>query len=163
MHDGQMLFDSSMTWNKQSWDVDNVITKLLNDKKIKNTIVVGIWNNGKSRHAEYFPQKPFESLSISEKDSLNKQLRDAGRTTDIFTPISDAYLKSIVEEIIPFITANYSVKNGIKNTLISGSSMGDSFHFMRCVNILKFSAVQHVFPRTGQEHSPWKTTLFQLQ
>jgi predicted alpha/beta superfamily hydrolase len=124
MHDGQMLFDSSMTWNKQSWDVDNVITKLLNDKKIKNTIVVGIWNNGKSRHAEYFPQQPFESLSISEKDSLNKQLRDAGRTEDVFAPISDAYLKCIVEEIIPFISENYSVKKGRKNTLISGSSMG---------------------------------------
>jgi hypothetical protein len=26
MHDGQMLFDSSITWNKQEWGVDETIS-----------------------------------------------------------------------------------------------------------------------------------------
>ena len=29
MHDGQMLFDASTTWNKQEWGVDEVIGKLI--------------------------------------------------------------------------------------------------------------------------------------
>jgi predicted alpha/beta superfamily hydrolase len=124
MHDGQMLFDSSMTWNHQAWEVDQVVSTLLNTNKIKNTIVVGIWNNGKARHAEYFPQKPFESLSDSSKLSLSKQLQVAGRTDSLFSPISDSYLKCIAEEIHPMIKATYSIKKGRKNTFIAGSSMG---------------------------------------
>jgi enterochelin esterase-like enzyme len=34
MHDGQMLYDSTTTWNKTSWDVDDVLTQLLNERKI---------------------------------------------------------------------------------------------------------------------------------
>ena len=60
MHDGQMLFDAATTWNKQAWDVDDVVADLTKNKKINDLIVVGIWNGGESRHADYFPQKPFE-------------------------------------------------------------------------------------------------------
>ena len=57
MNDGQMLFDGSISWNKQEWKVDEWMTALVRLKKIRNTIVVGIWNNGKYRHAEYYPEK----------------------------------------------------------------------------------------------------------
>ena len=70
MHDGQMLFDSAITWNKQEWQVDETITDLIRSKKIINTIVVGIWNGGSERHNEYTPQKPFESLPLSYTDSI---------------------------------------------------------------------------------------------
>lgn len=72
MHDGQMLFDSATTWNKQSWDVDDVISRLLREKKIKELILVGIWNGGASRHADYFPQKAFQLLTQAERDSIYK-------------------------------------------------------------------------------------------
>jgi predicted alpha/beta superfamily hydrolase len=124
MHDGQMLFDSSTTWNKQSWDVDDKLTQLLKDKEIKNTIVVGIWNNGVNRHAEYFPQKPFESFSKQEKDSISIELQRIGRTDSFFMPISDNYLKCIVEEIKPMIDETFAVRKGRKHTFIMGSSMG---------------------------------------
>ena len=67
MHDGQMLYDSELTWNKQSWNVDDVISDLITNKKIQNTIIVGIWNDQKLRHTDYFPQKPFESLTANRK------------------------------------------------------------------------------------------------
>ena len=67
MHDGQMLFDSTTTWNHTAWEVDDVVTKLLNENKIKDVIVVGIWNGGKTRHADYFPQKPYQSLIQDQK------------------------------------------------------------------------------------------------
>lgn len=33
MHDGQMLFDSTHTWNHQEWCVDETLTKLLKEKR----------------------------------------------------------------------------------------------------------------------------------
>lgn len=124
MHDGQMLFDSTTTWNHQSWEVDEVATKLMKEGKIQNTIVVGIWNAGKQRHANYFPQKPYDNLSPNEKDTVISQLQKAGRTDQTFQPNSDNYLKFIVTELKPFIDKKYKVHKDRKHTYIAGSSMG---------------------------------------
>ena len=78
MHDGQMLFDSSITWNKKSWDIDKTVSRLLDEGKLEEFIVVGIWNGDKSRHADYFPQKPFESLDINQKDLVLNAARNNG-------------------------------------------------------------------------------------
>ncbi len=124
MHDGQMLFDSSTTWNKQTWNVDDVATQLMQAGKIQNVMVVGIWNAGKARHANYFPQKPFESLNQAQKDSITKALQQKGRTTLDFQPNSDNYLKFLVSELKPMIDKKYNVYTDRKHTFIAGSSMG---------------------------------------
>ena len=124
MHDGQMLFDSAINWNHQEWGVDETLGRLIKEKKVKDCIVVGIWNTTK-RHVEYFPQKAFDYLSDSEKTDLlnitvgeNKiLLMDGG-------PISDNYLKFIVSELKPFIDSNFSTLTDQPYTFISGSSMG---------------------------------------
>lgn len=124
MQDGQGLYDSSITWNHQSWDVDDVISKLLRENKIKNVIVVGVWNGQTQRHAEYFPQKPFDQMTQVEKDTVTAQLQRASRTKEVFQPIADKYLKFIVTELKPFIDKNYSTYKNAENTFIAGSSMG---------------------------------------
>ena len=124
MHDGQILFDSANTWNKTAWEADDAATKLLREHKVKNFIIVGIWNGGKSRHSDYFPQKPFEALSQDQKDFITKQLQSAGKTTEVFQPKSDGYLKFIVSELKPYIDKTFSTKADRKNTFIAGSSMG---------------------------------------
>ncbi len=124
MHDGQMLYDTATAWNKQAWDVDDVLTKLKKSNQIKDVIVVGVWNSGTTRHPDYFPQKPYESLTQIEKDTITAQLQRAGRTKEVFKPISDNYLKFLVTELKPFIDKNYSTKTNRKNTFIAGSSMG---------------------------------------
>ena len=124
MHDGQMLFDASTTWNKQSWNADEVANKLIKERKVKDFIIVGVWNAGKYRHANYFPQKPFESLSAEQKNFVTKQLQSAGRVNDGFSPNSDNYLKFLVKELKPFIDSNYPVYRDKDHTFISGSSMG---------------------------------------
>ncbi len=124
MHDGQMLFDSTTTWNHQSWNVDDVVTRLIEEEKIRDVVVVGVWNSGKQRHADYFPQKPFESLTLVEKDTVIRQLQQAGRTTEIFQPNSDNYLKFLVSELKPVIDKKYRVHTGPRHTFIAGSSMG---------------------------------------
>jgi enterochelin esterase-like enzyme len=123
MHDGQMLFDSTINWNKQEWGIDEILGRLMKEKKIKECIVVGIWNTT-LRHSEYFPQKPFESLNSKEKEFVTKQLQSVGRTTDPFQPISDNYLKFIVNELKPFIDKTYSTYTDKSHNYIAGSSMG---------------------------------------
>jgi pimeloyl-ACP methyl ester carboxylesterase len=119
-----MLFDSTTTWNKQEWKVDETVSSLIKENKIKACIVVGIWST-ELRHAEYFPQKPFESLPKAFRDSLvvfGKRNED----TPLFKASvqSDNYLKFIVEELKPYIDKTYSTKSDQKNTFIAGSSMG---------------------------------------
>jgi enterochelin esterase-like enzyme len=124
MHDGQMLYDGDQTWNKQTWDVDRVVTDLLKKNKISNLIIVGIWNDEQTHHQDYFPAKPFEQLKQIEKDTISAQLQRAGRTKEIFHPKSDNYLKFIIEELKPYIDNKYSVYTNRDNTFIAGSSMG---------------------------------------
>ncbi len=125
MHDGQMLFDSTTTWNKQEWGVDETMHQLLADGKIRNCIVVGIWNNGKTRHSDYFPQKPFESLPQQLQDSLLNFAKRNQQTALFATAVnSDNYLRFLVAELKPYIDSHFSTKKGPKNTFIAGSSMG---------------------------------------
>lgn len=123
MHDGQMLFDSTITFNQSEWGVDECLTQLIREGKIKNTIIVGIWNTKENRHQEYFPQKPYQSLSKDEKEKVGLSLEKIGMSKE-FKPTSDNYLKFIVEELKPFIDNTYSTFQNKENTFIAGSSMG---------------------------------------
>jgi predicted alpha/beta superfamily hydrolase len=125
MHDGQMLFDSANTWNHQEWGMDETAGQLIKEKKIKSFIIVAIWNGGVYRHADYFPQKPFESMTDSEKENIYKAIRQNG--SDIFQGkkiSSDNYLLFITKELKPFIDKNYRTLVDRANTFIAGSSMG---------------------------------------
>lgn len=124
MDDGQMLFDSTMTWNQESWKVSQTATRLMREGKVKRFIVVGIWNIPKLRFPNYFPQKPYETLSASQKDTISKVLQKFGVSNGNFEPNSDNYLKFLVQELSPYIDKNYSVYTGRKHTFIAGSSMG---------------------------------------
>ncbi|MFN9999067.1 MAG: alpha/beta hydrolase, partial [bacterium] len=125
MQDGQMLFDSTLTWNKQEWCVDETISSLQQENKIKDCIVVGIWNTGAGRHSEYFPQKPFESLPKNLQDSVYNAYRSGGRSIFGGKPIiSDRYLLFLTQELKPFIDKTYSTKKDRNNTFLAGSSMG---------------------------------------
>jgi predicted alpha/beta superfamily hydrolase len=117
MHDGQMLFDSLATWNKKEWQVDETLSQLIKDKKIKDCIVVGIWNNDKYRFSEYFPQKYLNTLGENfKKEYIATYLQNK--------PQSDYYLKFIVEELKPIIDKKYATKPEKESTFIMGSSMG---------------------------------------
>jgi len=85
----------------------------------------GIWNGGRSRHAEYFPQKPFESLSKTQQEIVYNAYRSNGQSIFFGIPIiSDRYLNFLTQELKPFIDKTYSTKTDRNNTFIAGSSMG---------------------------------------
>jgi enterochelin esterase-like enzyme len=122
MNDGEGLFDSALLSIKQEWGVDEAVSKLLNQGKIKNCIVVAIWSTD-MRHSEYFPQKPFEQFSKYQQDSLYK-IKYNGSVMLKEKIQSDNYLKFLVKELKPFIDKTFNTISNQKNTFIAGSSMG---------------------------------------
>lgn len=125
MHDGQMLFDSTLTWNHQEWKMDETAGKLIQENKTKPFIIVGIWNGGVTRHADYFPQKAFESLSSEDKEYIFNAIRTSGETVFKNNKInSNNYLQFIVKELKPFIDSAFTVSAKQEHTFIAGSSMG---------------------------------------
>lgn len=116
MHDGQMLFDASTTWNKQEWRVDETVGKLIKEQRIRDCIVVGIWNTGETRYPEYFPQKALVEMPREAREFVLKRLND--------NPLADRYLRFLVRELKPFIDKTFSTQKDKRHTVIMGSSMG---------------------------------------
>ena len=110
MHDGQNLFDASITWNGQEWGVDETMTRLMSEGRIRPCIVVGI-DCGSLRYEEYYPSKICGNIS-------------EGTLPEGFTPLGDEYLTFIVEEVKPFIDGRYSTWGDAAHTFVSGSSCG---------------------------------------
>lgn len=121
MHDGQMLFDSTTTWNKQEWKVDEWATQLMEKGKTEDFIVVAIHNIAQIRWQDLFPEKAFYLLAQETQERLLEEAINA----DIETKLNgDNYLKFVVNELKPIIDKKYSVLTNKENTFVMGSSMG---------------------------------------
>lgn len=112
MHDGQMLFDASTTWNGQEWQVDEIVGRLIRENKIKPCIVVAVSNISSTRYGDYFPQKSLQYLPQGTP------------IADGVTFNADNYLRFLVEEVKPFVDRTYSTNKGVEHTCVMGSSMG---------------------------------------
>ena len=112
MHDGNMLFDATTTWNGQEWRVDEIMDSLMQAGKIRSCIVVGIYNTDE-RLAEYLPAKTSQYVAEADRKDV-----DMKRLT------ADAYLQFIVKELKPFIDERYKPLTGREHTFMMGSSMG---------------------------------------
>jgi enterochelin esterase-like enzyme len=123
MHDGKALFDSTIMWNKQEWGVDETLTSLIKEQKVKPCIVVGIYNSEATRQADYFPQKAFELLTPKQQEDYNNTYL-GDRKLLVGKVQSDNYLKFIVNELKPFIDSTFNVYTDASNTFIAGSSYG---------------------------------------
>lgn len=116
MQDGQNIFGASTTWNHQSWQIAKTLSRLIKEDSVEKTIVVGIWNNGNQRVAEYYPQKAFNDIAAPYKDSLLAWMPGG--------PDGDNYLKFMVKELKPFIDSAFSVYTDRRHTFLMGSSYG---------------------------------------
>lgn len=94
MHDAQMLFDATITWNGQEWGVDEAVVRLVEAGEIEPLIVVGLANTG-TRTADYSPG-----------------------------PRGEAYMEFLVNTVKPMIDQRYRTRPGKPDTLVAGSSMG---------------------------------------
>ena len=117
MHDGQMLFDASQTWNHAAWNVHLAVAKLMEAGEIRDTIVVGIPNNGKYRYSEFYPNA---FLALAPKATRD----DYRRRAQWGHSLADAYLKFVVRELKPLIDRRFPTLTDPGNTVVMGSSMG---------------------------------------
>jgi len=104
MHDGQNLFDPSMSFTGIDWDVDGTMTNLIDAHRVREAIVVAI-SNTPLRGNEYMPAK---AASLEQRAYV----------------LSDGYLRFIVQELKPAIDATYRTKPAREDTMVMGSSMG---------------------------------------
>ena len=124
LHDGQMMFhhrDSSLAGKDVFWDVDKVMTRLVDNGEIRPALVVAIWMADwmkGSRGAEYMPQKAVT------KAAWRRIRKKVGKEEGGEVISSDQYLQFIVAELKPFIDENYPTLRGSIDTFIIGSSAG---------------------------------------
>ena len=140
MHDGQNLFDKATAGYGMEWEVDEHLSKLMADGKVRPTIVVGIWNTPK-RLQEYLPSKAFNGLP--------PQYREKVRALYGGDPLSDGYLKFIVRELRPMIDKRFNVKTDRADTVIMGSSMGP------LISLAAIAEYPQIFGAAGMMSSHW--------
>jgi enterochelin esterase-like enzyme len=117
MHDGQNLFDGRLNWTGKSWEADRALARLVKAGRIADTIIVGIWNSGETRYAEYYPEKV---LAFAPEAVRREYVVEASKGRSL----ADAYLRFIVEELKPAVDQKYPTKPGPESTFVVGSSMG---------------------------------------
>ena len=140
MHDGQNLFDKATAGYGMEWEVDEHLSKLMADGKVRPTIVVGIWNTPK-RLQEYLPSKAFNGLP--------PQYREKVRALYGGDPLSDGYLKFIVRELRPMIDKRFNVKTDRADTVIMGSSMGS------LISLAAIAEYPQIFGAAGMMSTHW--------
>ena len=140
MHDGQNLFDKATAGYGKEWEIDEHLDRLIVQKKVRPTIVVGIWSTPK-RLQEYVPAKAFDHLPPAYMDRVRGLYGG--------NPLSDGYLKFLVRELKPRIDARFNVKTDRANTMIMGSSMG------ALISLYAIDEYPKVFGGAGMVSTHW--------
>ena len=140
MHDGQNLFDDATAGYGTEWRVDEVAARLMREGKMRPTIIVGIWNTPK-RLRDYVPAKAFDHLPAPYMDRVRGLYGG--------DPLSDGYLKFIVEELRPLINQRFRVRRDRENTAIMGSSMGG------LISLYAINQYPEVFGSAGMVSTHW--------
>lgn len=141
MHDGQNLFDPSLSYSGVDWGLDERLDAMMAREGMTGVIVVGIWNTP-HRIPEYMPQRPLERI-------WNQRFRERFVQTYGGVPCSDAYLHFIVDELKPFIDARYPTLTGQPDTFMMGSSMGG------LISLYALCEYPHVFHGVGCLSTSW--------
>jgi len=103
LHDGQNLFDPTTSFIPgQTWQVRESADAAIEAHEVTPLIIVGIYNAGDRRIAEYTHECDWE--------------RGGGH--------ADEYGLMLTRELIPFIAARYPIRLEREQTAIGGSSLG---------------------------------------
>lgn len=102
MHDGQNLFDPTTSFAGCTWEVREHADAAFEAGEIEPLVIVGIYNTGHRRLAEYTHERDFQ--------------RGGGE--------ANHYGRLLIEEIMPFIANRYRVRTERESTGLGGSSLG---------------------------------------
>lgn len=141
MHDGQNLFDPTLGYTGTDWDIDGAMTHLIDAGEVREAIVVGVWNTP-LRFAEYMPKAPVRTETVGSGI-------DGGPVFRAEEIRSDAYLHFLVDELKPFIDAQYRTRPGRDDTFAMGSSMGG------LISLYAVAQYPEVFGGAGAVSTHW--------
>ncbi|HOJ04190.1 MAG TPA: alpha/beta hydrolase-fold protein [Bacteroidota bacterium] len=113
-NDGQMLFDARNSWNGLEWGMDETAGRMIAADSLPAMIIVGIWNGGENRRAEYFPERALARIA-PPWDARMLALMPRG-------PRADAYLRFIIHELKPLIDSLHPTNRGASATAVCGAS-----------------------------------------
>ena len=147
MHDGQNLFDASKAFSGE-WGVDEHITRLDSTGQIDTPIVVGVWNTP-LRLREYVPADLIAALPADMREDV--QAIYGG------PPLSDQYLRFLVEELKPAIDRDFRTRPDCACTTIMGSSMGG------LISLYAMMKYPSVFGRAGCLSTHWPIRIVALE
>ena len=103
LQDGQNLFEGATSFIPgMDWHVGQTADACIAEGRVEPLIIAGVYNAGKQRLGEYTPTRA--------------PRLGGGR--------ANRYAKFLLEEVRPFLEANYRVLEGVENTGIGGSSLG---------------------------------------
>lgn len=102
LHDGQNLFDAATAFAGNEWGLDEVAEELIRSGQIQPLIIIGIYNKGEKRLAEY--------THVRDRRGRGGRAR--------------SYAHLIVEDLKPFIDGEYRTLPEMSNTGLGGSSLG---------------------------------------
>jgi len=100
MHDGQNIIDPKTSFAGFDWQVDEVADSLIHAGRMKEIIIVGIYNT------------PDRMIEYSD------------------TSVGKAYAKFVVHVVKPFIDSTYRTLPDRANTAVMGSSLGGLISFL---------------------------------
>ena len=118
VHDGQNAFAPATAYAGVDWGIDETMTRLVAEGRVRPAIVVAVWNTP-ARMMEYMPRRAVDagiaSGAIPDVPEVAAQ-RDSIR--------SDEYLRFLVHELKPFVDSAYRTRPERAHTFVMGSSMG---------------------------------------
>ena len=114
MHDGQNLFQPENSFGGKTWRVAEALSDMP-EFAGKLPVVIGPWNSGITRAAEYAPQDAIEKSG--------EPIQFVGeQTSDVL--LGNKYQQELLEEIIPAVANVITLRTDRKSIAIGGSSMG---------------------------------------
>lgn len=119
MHDGQHLFEPKTAMGGQAWDVHKALAALIATGAARPAIIVGIYSN-RDRAREYAPAPAVERLAPDLRAALLGEPPVPGG----LPPLSDQYLRFLIEELKPAIDGRFRTQKERDGTFTMGSSLG---------------------------------------
>src|SRR5215211_3747088 len=108
LQDGQNVFDAATAFAGVEWNADETAQRLVQQKLIEPVIIVAVANAGEARIHEYAPTRG--RLEEGKRKRSKGLLRQYGRF--------------LIDELKPFIDANYRTLTAADYTGLRGSSLG---------------------------------------
>ncbi len=128
MQDGQNIVDPATSSFGIDWQIDETADSLISVSKIKELIIVGIYNTS-DRSEEYSPGT-----------------------------LGELYMEMIVKKIKPMIDKRYRTLKDRKNTAVAGSSMGGLISLMLIINYPEYfsmaACLSPAFKYNGFDYTP---------